>query len=173
MDAAEMLAKGFTRETTIVRDAKGRWFHDGEQLKHKGLCRSFDAWIDRAPDGRFCLQNNINWAFVEIEGPPYSVRAFALREDGPWLKLSGNIEERLDVDSLCIDPEGLLWCNVRGGRVPARFDNHAAVQLGAHLHEEGGEFLLRLGDETYHPADCADPMNAWRPEDGHVESSNG
>lgn len=170
MDAAEMLAAGYTRETTIRRDAGGRWYQDGTQLEHPGLCRSFDSWIDRAPDGRFCLQNNINWAFIEIEGPPYVVRS--LRSEGPDLvvTLSGERTETLDLSTLRVDELDAIWCDVRDGRVPARFDSHAAMQLGEFMVESGDSVAIQFGERTISPPRVRDGMDGWTPERGHVES---
>ena len=172
MDAAEMLAKGYSRETTIRRDAQGRWFQDGDLLEHEGLCRSFASWVDRAPDGRFCLQNDINWAFVAIEGPPYFVRS--VRQDGPnlSLSLSGERREMLDFATLRVDELDAVWCDVREGRVPARFDSHAAVQLGEFMVEQGDVVALRVDEESFPLPRVDDPMAGWTPEHGHVESAS-
>jgi len=171
MDPAEMLARGFTRETTIVRDGAGQWFQDGHPVEHAGVCASFDGWIDRAPDGRFCLINDINWAFVKIEGPPYFVRSAHIEGDIVSLHLSGGHIENLDATTLRADRQGALWCDVRGGRVPARFDNHAACQLEPLMVPHGEEDVALVIDERrYVPSLVDDPMAGWTPERGHVES---
>ena len=170
MDAAEMLKRGYTRETTIRRDMAGRWSHDGHPLDHAGLTQSFDRWIDRAPDGRFCLHNDINWAYVDIEGPPYFVRSLAVQGDVLMLQLSGNRQEPLDLASLRIDELDAIWCDVRNGRVPARFDNHAALQLGDHMVERGNVVAVVFGGREVVPPRVSDAMGGWTPERGHVEA---
>ena len=67
-DAA--LPPGMSRETTIRRDVHGRWFHDGAPIEQANVERAFDTWVDRAPDGRYCLKNDIHWVYVAIEGAP-------------------------------------------------------------------------------------------------------
>ena len=130
MDANKLLAgdagQGRTRETDIRRDAGRRWWKGAERIEHPGLVRSFDGWIDRAEDGRFCLSNDINWAYFALEGPAYFVESVALHAGGVTLHLSGDRTEELDPSSLRQDELGALWCDVREGRCPARFDNHAA-----------------------------------------------
>ena len=88
MDPAQFL-QGRTRETEIRRDARGRWFNGTDRITHPNLVQSFDGWIDRAEDGRFCLSNAINWAYVEIEGPPYAVKDVDASSEGVVLHLSG------------------------------------------------------------------------------------
>ena len=142
-----MLRRGFTRETEIRRDAAGRWFLGGEPITHPRLVRSFEGWIDRAEDGRYCLSNEINWAYVELTGPPYFVKSVHFVEQTCLLRLSGDREEPLNPQTLRMSDEGHLWCDVRQGRVPARFDSHAATQLAAHL-EEKDERLFFQGREV-------------------------
>ena len=158
MDPAEYL-QGRTRETTIRRDAQGRWFHDGDPLEHPNLIRSFDRWIERAEDGRYCLKNDINWAYVTIEGPPLFVRT--LRFDGgdtAWLVLSNDREERLVPDTLRHGEDGALHCDVANGTLVARFDRHAQAQLERVLGEDERGVYLALGGGRVRPPVVNDPL---------------
>jgi len=167
-----MLKRGYTRETSIRRDPAGRWFDGDERITHENLIRSFEGWIDRAPDGRFCLQNDIHWVYATIEGAPYFVRSLAIEGDTVRLRLSGDRTEVLDPSTLRIGPDESLWCDVRDGRVPARFDNHATTQLAPLLVEGDEGMALTLGDDTIVPPQVNDPMAGWDPSKGHVESAN-
>ncbi len=158
MDPAEFL-QGRTRETAIRRDARGRWFNGEDRIEHPNLCRSFDSWIERAEDGRFCLSNSINWAYVEIEGPAYFVKDVEASEDGIRLRLSGDLSESLDPASLRQGPEGALWCAVRGGRCPARFDNHAVSKLSDWIGEDDDGIYVSIGGARIRPPAIADPLS--------------
>ncbi|MCA9611721.1 MAG: hypothetical protein KC586_03075 [Myxococcales bacterium] len=166
-----MLRRGFTRETAIRRDAKGQWWNGGEPIDHVGVSRSFDAWIDRAPDGRYCLVNSIHWVFVAIEGPPFFVRSVELEGDDAWLTLSGGLREKLDASTLRLGPDEGLYCDVRGGRVPARFDDHATHQLADRLDADDVGPYFRLGGGVVRPATVDDPLAGWEPSRGDVESA--
>lgn len=157
MDPNDLLA-GRTRETRIRRDAKGRWWNGEERVDHPNLVRSFDGWIERAEDGRLCLANDINWAYVEVEGPPYFVRSVRLEGDDALLTLSGDRNERLDPATLRIGPEGALYCDVLGGTLAARFDNHAALQLGERLIAEASGEAFSLGGGLHRPPTVEDPL---------------
>jgi hypothetical protein len=158
MDPAQFL-QGRTRETEIRRDASGRWYNGKDRISHPGLTRSFDGWVDRAEDGRFCLSNSINWAYVEIEGPAYFVKDVETSEMGVDLLLSGDLRERLDPTSLRQGPEGALWCAVREGRCPARFDNHAMSKLSGQVGEDGDGVYLLIGGERVRPPEHRDPLS--------------
>jgi hypothetical protein len=132
MDPAQFL-QGRTRETEIRRDARGRWFNGADPIDHPNLTRSFDGWVDRAEDGRFCLSNSINWAYVEIEGPAYFVKD--------------------------VGPEGALWCAVREGRCPARFDNHAVSKMSDRVGEDEGGVYVLIGGQKVRPPLISDPLS--------------
>jgi uncharacterized protein len=150
MDPSSFL-QGRTRETRIRRDRRGRWWNDGDPVDHPNLRASFDGWIDVAEDGRYCLSNDINWAYFTLEGPPYFVRAVRLTDDGILLALSGDREEALDPSTLRQTKAGTLYCRVREGRCVAVFDGHAASQLGACMGEDERGIFVTVGGARVHP----------------------
>lgn len=158
MEAAPFLA-GLSRETTLYRDAQGRWFHDGQPLGHPRLSRAFDGWIGRGDDGRYCLRNAINWAYIRLDGPAYFVRAVELLGDGgARLTLSGDRLWRLEPGTVRQGPDGALYCRVLDEGLPARFDSHAAAQLGPALHEDAQGLYLALDGQKVRPAVVDDPL---------------
>ena len=147
---------GRSRETDIRRDAARRWWKGEERIDHPNLVRSFDGWIDRAEDGRFCLHNDINWAYFALEGPAYFVESVRVHDTGVTLLLSGDREEELVPETLRQDGEGALWCDVREGRCPARFENHASSALAGLLDEDAAGVLLRVAGQVHRPPQVAD-----------------
>lgn len=151
--------RGFSRETTLFRDGEGRWFHDGQPLEHSNLVRAFDRWIERAPDGRYCVKNDINWAYITLEGPPFFVRSVTLDAQGqPVLLLSNDRREPLRADSLRIGPDGALYCDVGAGDMSARFERHAAMQLEPLIAEDEQGIYVRLDGRRVRPPRVDDPL---------------
>jgi hypothetical protein len=153
---------GLSRETTIRRTADGRWFHDEEPVENEKLARAFDRWVERAEDGRFCLKNDINWAYISLEGAPYFVRAVRVQDRGASLLLSNDREVPLDFHSLREGPDGALYCDVGEG-LTARFDRHAAVQLGDLLEEDAEGPFFAVGNARIRPPRVADPLSYGSP----------
>lgn len=151
------LVQGRTRETAIRRTASGKWWNGDDPIDHPNLVRSFESWVARAEDGRYCLSNDINWAYFTLEGPPYFVRSVRVSNDGASLHLSGDVEETLDPTTLRQGEDGSLWCDVRDG-LPARFDNHAAAQLAPLLGEDESGPFVRVAGVKHRPKVVADPM---------------
>ena len=143
------------------REAARRWWKGEERIDHPNLVRSFDGWIDRAEDGRFCLSNDINGAYFALEGPAYFVESVRVHDGGVTLLLSGDREEELALGTLRQDGQGALWCDVREGRCPARFENHASSALAGLLDEDDTGVLLRVAGQVCRPplvADGAAPL---------------
>jgi uncharacterized protein len=148
---------GLSRETTIRRSADGKWFHDGDPIDNDKLSRAFDRWIERAEDGRWCLKNDINWAYFQLEGAPFFVRSVKLDGQRAQLLLSNDNWAPLDFRSLREGPDSALYCDLEPGTA-ARFDSHAAVQLGALLEEdERGPYFPQDG-ERVRPPRLEDPL---------------
>jgi hypothetical protein len=157
MDPGSFL-EGRTRETTIRRDAQGRWFQDGEALDHANLTRAFDRWVQRADDGRYCLKNDINWAYITLEGAPYFVRVVRVEAGQPQLLLSDDTWQPLDASTLRQAEDNSLYCDVHGG-LCARFDRLAMQQLEALLGEdEHGVYLALPDGRRVRPPLVADPL---------------
>lgn len=142
---------GFTRETKIRRDRHGRWFDGGVLIENPAIIQAFDRWVDRAPDGRYCLKNDVNWAYVEIEGPPIFVKDARVDEEEIELILSDGRTERLDPDTLHTDLEGFLFCAVRDRSMEAQFTSQAAFRLEPILDEDDQGVYLTLGGRRFRP----------------------
>lgn len=159
VDPASVL-KGRTRETKIRRDAQGRWFNEDEEITHVLLTRAFDEWLRPAPDGsgRWCLSNDINWAYVSLEGPPRFVRRVEIDGADARLFLSDGSMTPLDPETLRQGPDGALYCDVPGD-MTARFDRHAAMQLAELIDEDADGVFLRLGDRVVRPPVVDEPAS--------------
>jgi hypothetical protein len=159
-----VIPEGRSRETKIRRDVRGRWWNGDDAITHPLLVRAFDSWIRRADDGRYCLENDINWAYVTIEGAPIDVRACRLDRAGErlvrcTLVLSDGREEPLALRTLREGDDGALYCDVRDGTMPARFDPHAAIQLGDAMIEAPSGVAIAIDGEVFAPPRVARPLD--------------
>ncbi len=163
---SEPVIEGRSRETKIRRDARGRWWSDGVEITHPGLCRSFDAWIERADDGRYCLKNDVNWAYVAIEGPPLFVRDVVLTgidaSPSVSLVLSDERVEPLAPETLREDEDGVLHADARRGTMPCAFEPRALVGLAPWLDEDERGSFLRLGARRVRIASVEDALVPFR-----------
>lgn len=149
--------EGRSRESSIVLDAQGRFFHDGTLVEHPGMARAFASWIDVHPDnGRFILNNGYDWSYFQVEDVPFFV--LGLREAGGrlWLSLSDGSESALGegmpdpegAPPLTVGAAGALYTRVKNGRFRARFTQAAQTALAPWLSsEENGQIFLEIAGQ--------------------------
>jgi uncharacterized protein len=147
---------GASRDSTIVLDAEGRFWHDGALVDHPALDRALRSWIARHPDdGRLILTNGYDWCYFRVDDAPFLVTAL---HDGtePTLVLFDDTEEPLDPDTLSIGEGGVVYARVKKGAFEARFSRHAQTQLAPLLvHAEPP--TVRVGErEIVLPARVAE-----------------
>jgi hypothetical protein len=142
---------GHSRESSIVLDAQGRFWHAGELVSHRGMADAFATWIRRHPrDGRYVLCNGYDWTYFRVEDVPYFVRGLGGTADSPTLKLSDQTEESLDPAQLRLGARDDLYCWVKGGSFEARFTPAAQSALAPYVFEgQRGEPVLRVAGREY------------------------
>lgn len=143
--------EGRSRESTIVLDAEGTFFHDGAKVAHPKLAAAFHKWISRHPDdGRYILTNGYDWTYFTVEDVPYFVRSVRDVDGSAVLTLNDDSEETLDPASLRVGPRDDLYLvvkrSVRGGPFDAKFTRAAQIQLAPFLREEGGQVAIVTRD---------------------------
>jgi hypothetical protein len=127
---------GTSRESTIVLDATGELWHDGERVEHGALANALHRWISVHPDdGRFILTNGYDWCYFAVEDVPYFVLGI-IGGDSPELTLSDGTVEPLDPDAIVADERGALYTRVKNGRFWARFGRHAESDIGIYIAED-------------------------------------
>src|SRR6476659_7824640 len=142
---------GTSRESTIVLDAEGRFWHDGERVEHPALEKALHGWIARHPDdGRFILTNGYDWTYFKVDDVPFTVRSLRVEPDSVMLTLSDETEEPLVPETLRVGRGDALYAKVKGGSFEARFTRHAQTALAPALGEgKGGTLTLRVGQREY------------------------
>ena len=136
---------GASRQSTIVLDGEGRFWHDGARVDHPALERALRSWIARHPDdGQLILTNGYDWCYFRADDAPFVVTAL---HDGaaPTLVLFDDTEEPLDPDTLAVGADGVVYARVKGGAFEARFSRHAQTQL-APLLVRAEPPTVRVGD---------------------------
>lgn len=136
----------FTRESKIRIDREGNFWHEEERVEHPGLARALASWIAiDSETGRYVLRNGLDWCFVTVDDTPLVVRTATVSEYGEvTLGLSDGTEEALDPATLRVDEDGVVYCDVRAGTLPARFSRAAAFALLSRARMEGETYVLAL-----------------------------
>ena len=142
---------GQSRESTIVLDAAGRFWHDGELVEHRGMRDAFATWVRRHPDdGRYVLCNGYDWSYLRVEDVGFFVRGVRSERGSLVLSLSDGTDEELAPATLRAGPDGALYCAIKHGAFEAKFTPTAQTALLPHVVESpSGEPALRVGERDY------------------------
>ncbi|NUP05845.1 MAG: hypothetical protein HOW73_07285 [Polyangiaceae bacterium] len=138
---------GASRDSTIVLDRQGRFFHDGAPVEKKSLADAMHQWVSTHPDdGRYILTNGYDWCYFAVEDTPaFVVSVVGEPPNAPRLVLADGTEEELDPATLVQDEDGACFARVKGGKFEARFLRLAQIALAPWLVEVDGGVRLRIG----------------------------
>lgn len=139
--------KWHTREDSGLRlDAELRWWHDDELVEHPNIIEAFNRGLRVEPDGRVTLHFGNDWCFVQVADAVFKVVAVD-ESDGERLsvRLSDRTAEWLDVETLAVDEEGVLFVRVKEKRAKAKFSRDAQFQLAERLERGANGLVLRVG----------------------------
>lgn len=139
----------------IFIDKEGRWYHQGAEMIRREFIRLFYQNMELDSEGRYL----INWAdkrcYVEVEDTAFVVRRISYEEGNQdrkpriELSLSDDTKEALMPDSLSVGRENVLYCKVKSGLFPARFNRAAYYQLAEYIEEEDKTYFLPLNGRKY------------------------
>jgi hypothetical protein len=141
---------GASRESTIVLDREGHFWHDGARVEHPALEQGLRTWIARHPDdGRLILTNGYDWCYFRAEDAVFVVEALRIEPDGRViLRLFDGSEDPLDPATLSVGELDAVYARVKDGRFDARFSRHAQTQLAQLLVRADPPTLLVQGTEV-------------------------
>jgi len=142
------------REYVYTLDRDGTLHHAGDPITHERVLRQFFRNLRSLPDGRYLSICAGEHNHLEAEDTPFVVvsvrlhRTIGGRLAAVDLILNDSSEEPLDVKTLGIGENDVLYCRVRGGDFPARFRRAPQWSLLSAAEEHPDGALLEIGAES-------------------------
>jgi uncharacterized protein len=130
-------------------DKEGRWFHRGAEIVNRGIVNLFYAHMEMEASGRYVIAWNGERCYVEVEDTPFVVRSVEEAGNDFRIHLSDETAEILSPETLTIGKDHVLYCRVKNGRFPARFNRPAYYQLAEHVEASGESYYLPAGGRNY------------------------
>lgn len=135
--------------TPISMDKEGRWFYYNSEIVNEKISLLFAQHLERDEDGRYIISLWGDRAYVCLEDTPYIVfRVYRRDIEGipPYfdLYLNDGSSEKLDLRSLQIGEENILYCSVKASLHRARLNRNSVHQLLKYLEydESKDEYYL-------------------------------
>ncbi len=106
--------------------------------------------IEKDEKGRYILRLRNQRCYLEVEDVPFVVMRVD-KADVFHIRLNDETQEELDLSSLWVGAENVLYCKVKEGRFEARFSHPAYYQLANYVDcdESGERFYIALHDWKY------------------------
>ena len=138
-------------------DFEGNWFHRGSRITRPEILEELCARLDLARDGLYVLLGEKGRCVLEVADTPLVIARVDLsRSETGAERIELRLKhvpgpEILDPSTLEVGKDNVLYCRVRGGRIPARFLRPAYYQLAEFIEEDADTkgFHVKLNGTVY------------------------
>ncbi len=135
----------------IYVDAEGDWYHKGAKIIRKDILEIFYKNLELTPGGLFVIKLKNEECYIEVADTPFVVQQTNLGSSASennrhflvTLKNTNEVEP-LDLSTLWVGNENVLYCLVKNGKFPARFSRPAYYQLAEYIEEDTEEGLYYI-----------------------------
>jgi hypothetical protein len=141
----------------IKIDKDGIWYYRGAHMFRKDILRIFFDHLHRDENGKYFIELNGEIYYIDVEDTPFVVTAvYKTRspENGCEqieIILSDGEVEALDVKSLFVGQNNVMYCRIKRGEFPARFLRKSYYQLAEFIEEDPvrKNFCIVLNHQKY------------------------
>lgn len=146
-----------TDQAIISIDKEGNWFYQGQQIVNRQVYLLFSQNLERDASGRYILRIGEETCPIAVEDTPFVVTDIALLSQGEPAKESFNIrlndetDEVLDLETLLVGKDNVLYCAAKQGKFSARFLRPSYYRLAEHIVQETEDrFYIPLNGKKYY-----------------------
>jgi hypothetical protein len=141
----------------LVIDKEGTWLYNGQPIVNKAIYLFFNQTLEYSPAGGYQVRVGAEVSPVAVEDTPFVVTDVVLvsgpeqKESFFNIQLNDETEEPLDLESLSVGKDNVLYCEVKSGNFKARFLRHSYYRLTEHMLQEGEDrFYIPLNGRKYY-----------------------
>ena len=145
-------------ENSDIRiDKEGIWYYKGAHMFRKEILCVFFEHLKIDECGKYLVELNKERCYLDVEDTAFvvgSVYKTQLPDDDRVqidILLNDDSSEKLEMNSLHVGKDNVLYCRVKEGKFTARFSRNSYYQLAEFIEqsENGSHFFIKLNDEKY------------------------
>ena len=144
-------------QSDIKIDKDGIWYYRGAHMFRKDILCVFFQHLKIDESGRYFVELNEEIYYLDVEDTAFVVTAvYKTKEPSNGhemidVLLSDDCVETLDLNSLSVGRDNVMYCRIRNGVFKARFTRNSYYQLAEFIEPEGesGPFFIRVNNEKY------------------------
>lgn len=141
----------------IKIDKDGVWYYKGAHMFRKEILSVFFQHLKIDKCGKYLIELGGECCYLDVEDTAFVVVAVYKTKlpddsrDQINVLLSDDSCEKLEMNSLHVGKNDVLYCLVKGGRFIARFSRKSYYQLAEFIEqsENGNCFFINLNNEKY------------------------
>jgi uncharacterized protein len=141
----------------IKIDKEGIWYYRGAHMFRKNILSIFFENIKIDECGKYLIELDGECCYLDVEDTAFVVAAVSKKSrdqdtrDHLYILLTDDSSEKLDLNTLHVGRDNVLYCEVKNGKFPARFSRNSYYQLAEFIEEEekGNCYFISWNDEKY------------------------
>jgi hypothetical protein len=141
----------------IKIDKEGIWYYKGAHMFRRDILCVFFEHLQIDECGKYLIELEEERYYLDVEDTAFVVGAVyktQLPDDDRYqidVLLSDDSCEKLEMSSLYIGKDNVLYCRVKEGKFTARFSRNSYYQLAEFIEqsENGSHFFINLNGEKY------------------------
>ena len=138
-------------------DKEGTWYYRGAHMFRKNILSIFFENLKIDECGKYLIELDGECCYLDVEDTAFVVTAvYKTRqenetEDHIDIMLTDDSVEKLDLSTLYVGKDNVLYCAVKNRKFPARFSRNSYYQLAEFIEQEEKEncFFISLNEEKY------------------------
>ncbi len=145
-------------ENSDIRiDKEGVWYYKGAHMFRKEILKVFFEHLKIDECGKYLIELGQERCYLDVEDTAFIVAAVykkQLPDNGRAqidILLSDDSCEKLEMQSLHVGRDNVLYCRVKEGIFTARFSRNSYYQLAEFIEqsENGNNYFINLNGEKY------------------------
>lgn len=136
-------------------DKDGLWYYLGAHMFRKDILCLFFQSVKINEEGKYIIEMGRERCYLDVEDTVFVVTCVEKMKDDTgaeniYILLTDDNWEKLDLNSLYVGKDNVLYCKVKDGVFPARFSRNSYYQLAQFVDEEEDDcFFIFINDERY------------------------
>jgi uncharacterized protein len=141
----------------IKIDKDGIWYYRGAHMFRKEILCIFFENIKVDECGKYLIELEDERCYLDVEDTAFVVTSASVIKNSQesldciFIELTDDSVEKLDLGSLYVGKDDILYCRIKAGKFTARFSRKSYYQLAKFIEQEGGKdcFFINLNGERY------------------------
>lgn len=137
-------------------DKDGIWYYRGAHMFRKEILCIFFEHLKIDDCGKYYIELEEEISYLEVEDTAFVVSVVNKTknqeddQDQIDVVLTDDSTEKLELTSLRIGKDNVLYCRVKEGRFAARFSRSSYYQLAEYIEQENDtNYFIELNDQKY------------------------